>query len=76
MPRETFQQELDDLIDEVIELGLEVENSLENMLKAMESQQEVNLAQKELGLDIHYKGTRSRHRARVHDIAGSPGSSS
>jgi phosphate transport system protein len=55
MPRETFQQELDDLIDEVINLGSEVESSLESMVKAMESR-DASLAEKELGVDIRYKG--------------------
>jgi phosphate transport system protein len=55
MPRETFQQELDDLVDEVIDLGTQVESSLENMLNAMVSHNP-SLADKELGVDIHYKG--------------------
>jgi phosphate transport system protein len=55
MPRETFQQELDDLIEEVINLGSEVESSLESMVKAMESR-DASLAEKELGVDIRYKG--------------------
>jgi phosphate transport system protein len=55
MPRETFQQELDDLVDEVINLGSEVESSLESMLKAMESRNP-SLAEKELGVDVRYKG--------------------
>jgi phosphate transport system protein len=55
MPRETFQQELDDLIDEVINLGSEVESSLESMVKAMESR-DASLAEKELGVDVRYKG--------------------
>jgi phosphate transport system protein len=55
MPREIFQQELDDLIDEVINLGSEVESSLESMVKAMESR-DASLAEKELGVDIRYKG--------------------
>src|SRR5829696_8922416 len=54
MPRETFQQELDDLVDELIELGTQVESSLESMLKAMESR-EAHLAEKELGVDVRYK---------------------
>src|SRR5215208_4900456 len=54
MPRETFQQELDDLVDELIELGTQVESSLESMLKAMESR-EARLAEKELGVDVRYK---------------------
>jgi phosphate transport system protein len=55
MPRETFQQELDDLIEEVINLGSEVESSLESTVKAMESR-DASLAEKELGVDIRYKG--------------------
>src|SRR5215204_7318570 len=55
MPRETFQQELDDLVDEVINLGTQVESSLESMVKAMESR-EAHLAEKELGVDVRYKG--------------------
>jgi phosphate transport system protein len=55
MPRETFQQELDDLVDEVIELGVEVEGSLESMVKAMESR-DATIAEKELGVDVRYKG--------------------
>src|ERR671910_1557498 len=54
MPRETFQQELDDLIDEVINLGTQVESSLESMVKAMESR-DAHLAEKELGVDVRYK---------------------
>src|SRR5215210_1423503 len=55
MPRETFQQELDDLVDEVINLGAEVEGSLESMVKAMESR-DASIAEKELGVDVRYKG--------------------
>ena len=54
MPRETFQQELDELIEEVLDLGTEVEGSLENMVRAMETR-DVRLAERELGVDIHYK---------------------
>ena len=54
MPRETFQQELDDLIEQVLDLGTEVESSLENMVKAMETH-DARLAEKELGVDLHYK---------------------
>jgi phosphate transport system protein len=54
MPRETFQQELDELIGEVLDLGTEVEGSLENMVNAMETR-DARLAEKELGVDIHYK---------------------
>jgi phosphate transport system protein len=55
MPRETFQQELDDLVDEVINLGSEVESSLESMLNAMDTRNP-SLAEKELGVDVRYKG--------------------
>ena len=54
MPRETFQQELDDLKEEVLDLGTEVESSLENMVRAMETH-DARLAEKELGVDLHYK---------------------
>jgi phosphate transport system protein len=54
MPRETFQQELDGLISDLIELGGEVEASLENMVKAMEGR-DAEVARQELGVDIHYK---------------------
>jgi phosphate transport system protein len=54
MPRETFQQELDELRDGVIDLGSEVERSLESMFRAMEGR-DAHLAQKELGVDVRYK---------------------
>jgi phosphate transport system protein len=54
MPRETFQQELDSLVEEVINLGTEVEGSLESMVKAMEGR-DASLAEKELGVDVRYK---------------------
>jgi phosphate transport system protein len=54
MPRETFQQELDNLVEEVINLGTEVEGSLESMVKAMEGR-DASLAEKELGVDVRYK---------------------
>jgi phosphate transport system protein len=55
MPRETFQHELDQIVEEVIELGVEVEGSLESMLRAMEGR-EVTIAERELGVDVRYKG--------------------
>src|SRR3712207_1807871 len=55
MPRETFQQELDDLVAEVLDLGEEVEGSLETMVEAMETH-DAGLADRELGVDIRYKG--------------------
>lgn len=54
MPRETFQQELDDLVSEVLDLGGEVVGSLENMVRAMEAR-DVSGAEKELGVDVRYK---------------------
>ncbi len=54
MPRETFQQELDQLVGEVLDLGEEVEDSLENMVKAMETR-DVRTAEKEMGVDARYK---------------------
>jgi phosphate transport system protein len=54
MPRETFQQELDGLISDVIDLGGEVEASLENMVKAMEGR-DADVARGELGVDVRYK---------------------
>lgn len=55
MPRETFQQELDQIVEEVVELGVEVEGSLESMLGAMESR-DATIAERELGVDVRYKG--------------------
>ena len=54
MPRETFQQELDGLVSDLIELGSEVEASLENMVKAMETR-DAAVASRELGMDLRYK---------------------
>ena len=54
MPRETFQQELDNLVAEVLDLGGEVERSLENMVKAMETR-DAGPANRELGVDVRYK---------------------
>src|SRR5215203_1873282 len=54
MPRETFQQELDGLVTDVLDLGSEVEASLENMVRAMEAR-DAEAARRELGVDVHYK---------------------
>jgi phosphate transport system protein len=54
MPRETFQQELDGLISDVLDLGAEVEGSLENMVRAMETH-DASSARQELGVDLRYK---------------------
>src|ERR671915_1328523 len=56
MPRETFQQELDGLTSDLLDLGREVEGSLENMVRAMEAR-DADVARQELGVDIHYKST-------------------
>jgi phosphate transport system protein len=54
MPRETFQQELDELVEDVLSLGVEVEGSLDRMVRAMEGR-DAGLAEKELGVDLRYK---------------------
>jgi phosphate transport system protein len=54
MPRETFQQELDELVTEVLDLGTEVEATLENTVRAMENR-DARIAEKELGVDVRYK---------------------
>ena len=54
MPRETFQQELDGLTSDVIELGEEVQDSLENMVKAMETN-DPETAGREVGVDVRFK---------------------
>jgi phosphate transport system protein len=54
VPRETFQQELDGLVSDLIELGGEVEASLENMVRAMEAR-DAGVARGELGVDMRYK---------------------
>ena len=54
MPRETFQQELDELVGEVLDLGGEVERSLQSMVGAMEGR-DASLAEEELGVDVRYK---------------------
>jgi phosphate transport system protein len=54
VPRETFQQELDGLVTDLIELGGEVEASLEHMVKAMETR-DAEMARRELGMDMRYK---------------------
>ena len=54
MSRETLQQGLDDLIVEVLDLGREVESSIENMVRAMETR-DAGAASRELGVDARYK---------------------
>ena len=54
MPRETFQHELDGLISDLLDLGGEVEGSLDNMVRAMEGR-DAEVARRELGVDVRYK---------------------
>src|SRR5918995_326068 len=54
MPRETFQQELDGLIEDVLDLGEAVKGSLENMTLSMEAR-DADVAGRELGVDDRYK---------------------
>jgi phosphate transport system protein len=54
MPRETFQQELDGLTSDLLDLGGEVEASLENMVGAMEGR-DAEVARRELAVDVRYK---------------------
>jgi phosphate transport system protein len=54
MPRETFQQELDERVEEVLSLGAEVEGSLDRMVRSMEGR-DASLAEEELGVDVRYK---------------------
>jgi phosphate transport system protein len=54
MPRETFQQELDQLVADVTELGAEVASSLESAVEAMMSR-DAKVVESELGVDARYK---------------------
>ena len=54
MPRGTFQQELDRLVEEVVELGREVESCLGTMVEALETH-DVEIARRVLGVDTGYK---------------------
>src|SRR3712207_1330909 len=54
MPRETLQQGLDDLVAEVLDLGKEVESTINTMVKAMETR-DASTASQELGVDARYK---------------------
>jgi phosphate transport system protein len=54
MPRETFQQELDSLISDLLELGGEVKASLENTVRALEAH-DAGAAERELGIDLRFK---------------------
>ncbi|QYJ17023.1 Phosphate-specific transport system accessory protein PhoU [Rubrobacter xylanophilus DSM 9941] len=54
MPRETFQQELDNLVAGVMDLGREVLGSLDDMVEALESG-DLGAANREIGVDARYK---------------------
>ena len=54
MPRETFQHELDRLVEEILVLGREVESSLGTMVEAMQNR-DAEVAKRELGVDARYK---------------------
>ncbi|MGB3635534.1 MAG: phosphate uptake regulator PhoU [Rubrobacteraceae bacterium] len=54
MPREAFRKELEQLVDGVVELGGEVEHSLEYMVEGMESY-DAEIAGKVVGVDALYK---------------------
>lgn len=54
MPRESFQQELDQLVNEVLAMGRQVGDCLENMVEAMESH-DSERASRELGIDMQFK---------------------
>jgi phosphate transport system protein len=54
MPRETFQKELDRLVEDVVELGREVETCLVTMVEALQAQ-DAEIAKKQIGVDSRYK---------------------
>ena len=54
MTRGTLPQGLEDLVAEVLGLGREVENSIETMVRAMETR-DASAASQELGVDARYK---------------------
>src|SRR5919107_2545616 len=54
MPREIFQRELNHLVEEVVELGQEVESCLGTMVEALEKHDD-ETARQELGIDSRYK---------------------
>ena len=54
MPRETFQKELDRLVEDVVGLGREVETCLETMVEALQAQ-DAEIAKRQIGVDSRYK---------------------
>jgi phosphate transport system protein len=54
LPRETFQHELNRLVEEVVELGREVESCMATMTQALEAY-DPEVASRELGVDSRFK---------------------
>jgi phosphate transport system protein len=54
MARESFQRELDRLVERVLELGRDVEDFLQTMVEAKENR-DAGMAEQEIGTDIGYK---------------------
>ncbi len=54
MARETFQEDLDNLVGEVLELGEEVHGTLSEMIRAMETR-DGSIAEQEVGVDHRFK---------------------
>jgi phosphate transport system protein len=54
MPRESFHQELDRLVKEVVELGREVESGLDTMVETLENR-DAEAASHQVGVDARYK---------------------
>lgn len=54
MSRESFQNELDQLVDQVLALGQQAESCLDNMVGAIESH-DADRASRELGVDLEFK---------------------
>ena len=54
MPRDIFHQELDRLVEEVVELGREVQSCLDTMVEALETHN-AEAASNQLGVDARYK---------------------
>jgi phosphate transport system protein len=54
MPRESFHRELDQLVEEVVELGREVESCMDTMVGALEKH-DAEAASRQLGVDARYK---------------------
>jgi phosphate transport system protein len=54
LPRESFQRELDQLYEDIVSLGREVEDCLGNMVEAMEGH-DAEKASRGLGIDVRFK---------------------